>query len=79
MGSIAINRKLPLLGSHLKLLTDQYKFATLDYLQILTMVSLDFVLLLKWDDLNNLNNLRFFMTVWQFSTLILKGRGSSDC
>ena len=55
LGSLAVNRKLPLLRSHLKMLTEKYKFASLDFLQILTLITLGFVGFLRWDDLINLN------------------------
>ena len=31
LGSLAVNRKLPLPRSHLKMLTEKYKFASLDF------------------------------------------------
>ena len=55
LGSLAINRKLPLFRSHLKMLTEKYKFASLDFLQILTLITLNFVGFLRWDDFINLN------------------------
>ena len=55
LGSSAVNRKLPLLRSHLKMLIEKYKFASLDFLQILTLITLGFVGFLRWDDLINLN------------------------
>ena len=55
LGSLAVNRKLPLLQSHLKMLIEKYKFASLDFLQSLTLITLGFVGFLTWDDLINLN------------------------
>ena len=55
LDSLAVNRKLSLLLSHLKLLIEKYKFASLDFLQILTFITLGFVGFLRWDDLINLN------------------------
>ena len=39
LGRVAINRRLPLLQSHLMLLIEKYKFATLDFLQIHTLIT----------------------------------------
>ena len=55
LGSLAVNRKLPLLRSYLKMLIEKYKFASMDFLQILTLITLGFVGFLRWDDLINLN------------------------
>ena len=54
LGSLTVNRKLPLLRSHLKMLIEKYKFASLAFLQILTLITLGFVGFLRWDDLINL-------------------------
>ena len=37
------------------MLIEKYKFASLDFLQILTLITLGFVGFLRWDDLINLN------------------------
>ena len=55
LGSLAVNRKLPLFRSHLKMLIEKYKFASLDFLQILTLITLGFIGFLRWDDLIYLN------------------------
>ena len=55
LSSLPVNRKLPLLRSQLKVLTEKYKFASLDFLQILTLITLGFVGFLRWDDLINLS------------------------
>ena len=55
LGSLTVNRKLPLLQSHLKMLIEKYKFAFLNFLQILTLITLGFVAFLRLDDLINLN------------------------
>ena len=54
IGKATINRKLPLEKSHLKLLHDKFAQASLDQLQIVTLITLGFVAFLRWDDLSRL-------------------------
>ena len=54
LNSLAVNRKL-CLQSHLKLLIEKYKFASLEFLQIPTLIALGFVGFLRWDDLTSFN------------------------
>ena len=54
LSCLAVNRKLSL-RSHLKLLIEKYKFASLDFLQIPTLIALGFVGFLRWDDLISFN------------------------
>ena len=52
IGKATINRKLPLEKSHLKLLHDKFAQASLDQLQIVTLITSGFVAFLRWDDLS---------------------------
>ena len=54
IGRATINRKLPLEKCHLKLLRDKFAQASLDQLQIVTLITLGFVAFLRWDDLSRL-------------------------
>ena len=54
MGKAPTNRKLPLEKHHLRLLFDKFAFATLDRIQILTLISLGFTGFLRWDDLSRI-------------------------
>ena len=45
---------MPLEKSHLKLLHDKFAQASLDQLQIVTLITLGFVAFLRWDDLSRL-------------------------
>ena len=55
LGKAPTNRKLPLEKHHLRLLFDKFAFATLDKIQILTLISLGFTGFLRWDDLSRIN------------------------
>ena len=54
IGKATINRKLPLEKSHLKLLHDKFAQPSLDQLQIVTLITLGFVVFLRWNDLSRL-------------------------
>ena len=54
IGKATIIRKLPLEKSYLKLLHDKFAQASLDQLQIVTLITLGFVAFLRWDDLSRL-------------------------
>ena len=66
LGSLAVNRKLPLLRSQSKMLIKKCKFASLDFLQILTLITLGFVGFLRLNDLINFNisDLPFHLTMF---------------
>ena len=54
LGKATMNRKLPLERSHILQLHDKFAQASLDQLQILTLIMLGFVAFLRWDDLSRL-------------------------
>ena len=54
LGKAPTNRKLPLKKHNLRLLFDKVAFATLDKIQILTLISLGFTGFLRWDDLSRI-------------------------
>ena len=54
LGKAPTNRKLPLEKHHLRLLFDKFAFATLDKIQILTLIFLGFTGFLRWDDLSRI-------------------------
>ena len=54
LGKAPTDRKLPLEKHHLRLLFDKFAFATLDKIQVLTLISLGFTGLLRWDDLSRI-------------------------
>ena len=54
LGRIPINRKLPLAQMHIRKLYERYSEGSLDKLQILCLIVLDFFAFLRWDDLSQL-------------------------
>ena len=54
LGLAPTNCKLPLEKHHLRLLFDKFAFATLDKIQILTLISLGFTGFLRWNDLSRI-------------------------
>ena len=54
LGKVPTNRKLPFKKHHLRLLFDKFAFATLDKIQILTLISLGFTGFLRWHDLSRI-------------------------
>ena len=54
LGKAPTNRKVSLEKHHLRLLFDKFAFATLDKIQILTLISLGFTGFLRWDDLSRI-------------------------
>ena len=54
LGKTTMDRKLPLERSHILQLHDKFAQASLDRLQILTLITLGFVAFLHWDDLSRL-------------------------
>ena len=77
IGKATINRKLPLEKCHLKLLHDKFAQASLDQIQIVTLITLGFVAFLRWDDLSRLRcyDIIFIMTIWPF--FLKKGKMTS--
>ena len=56
IGKATINRKLALEKSHLKLLHDKFAQASLDQLQIVTLITLGFIAFVRWNDLSRLRH-----------------------
>ena len=54
LGKAPTNRKLPSEKQHLRLLFDKFAFATLNKIQILSLISLGFTGFLRWDDLSRI-------------------------
>ena len=54
LGKSTVNRKKPLLHSHMKMLLARFSHGSLPDLQTLVLISLAFFGLFRWDELSNL-------------------------